>query len=463
MSARVLNLGPTDLLVIAAYVAAALLIGWRRRRAGDAEDFLLAGRRLPLPLFVGSLVASWYGGLLGVGEIAYSDGLVNWVSQGGFWYLAYLLFALLLARRLNRSRQTTLPDQMEALHGRSARHLASLLNFVNVVPISYVLSLGLVIHGFTGWPLWLSILAGTSLGALYSMAGGFRAVIHIELMQFALMCVGVAMVIPFAVFRLGGSSYLRAHVPPSHLRPAGRYGAQELGVWALIALSTLVDPGWYQRCYAAATPGVARTGIFCAVGFWFLFDVCTTFSGIYARAALPGVDARLAYPMLADRVLPSGLKGLFVVGMLANIMSTLDAYSFVGATSLSHDLLRRVQPKSSDRRIVWFTRLGILVTSGLATALALAFPESIKSIWKTVGTLTTSAILLPMLLGLTGWRPPGAGVLSMSGGIVGTLGWAAVRRWGRASALRTEAMLPGLLLSLLGYCLPVLVGARRRS
>lgn len=189
---RVLNLTGLDLAVIAAYVAGTLLIGWQLRRGSDAEEFMLAGRRLTLPLFVGSLVSSWYGGLLGVGEIAYSDGLVNWVSQGGFWYLAYLLFALLLAGRLNRSRQTTLPDQIETLHGRPARHLASLLNFVNVLPISYVLSLGLVIHAFTGWPLWLCILAGSSLGALYSLAGGFRAVVRVELLQFALMCLAVA-------------------------------------------------------------------------------------------------------------------------------------------------------------------------------------------------------------------------------------------------------------------------------
>ena len=114
---------------------------------------------------------------------------------------------------------------------------------------------------------------------------------------------------------------------------------------------------------------MARTGILCAVGFWILFDVCTTFSGIYARAALPGVDPRLAYPLLADLVLPAGLKGLFVVGLLATIMSTLDAYSFVGATSLSHDLLRRVlRPSSSDRGVVWATRLGVLLTSGAGDA-----------------------------------------------------------------------------------------------
>jgi SSS family solute:Na+ symporter len=461
---RLLNLTGLDLAVIAAYVGGTLLVGWQLRRSSDAEEFLLAGRRLTLPLFVGSLVASWYGGLLGVGEIAYSDGLVNWVSQGGFWYLAYLLFAFLLAGRLNQSQQTTLPDQIETLHGRAARHLASLLNFVNVLPISYVLSLGLVIHAFTGWPLWLCILAGASLGALYSLAGGFRAVVRVELLQFTLMCLAVAMVIPFAVFRLGGSPYLRQRLPPAHLRPTGRYSPQELAVWALIALSTLVDPGWYQRCYAAESPRVARTGILCAIGFWVLFDVCTTFSGIYARAALPGVDARLAYPLLADLVLPAGLKGLFVVGLLATIMSTLDAYSFVGALSLSHDLLRRaLRPAASDRRVVWATRLGLLLTSGLAAGLALCVAASRKWVWKSVGAMSTASILVPVLLGLSGWRPPGAGLASMAGGIAGTLGWAGLRRWGGRSALRVEAMVPGLLLSLLGYVLAGLLDRGRRS
>ena len=57
-----------DLLVLAAYFAVSLYIGWSvSRRAQGAEQFLLAGRRLTLPLFVGSLVATWYGGILGVG------------------------------------------------------------------------------------------------------------------------------------------------------------------------------------------------------------------------------------------------------------------------------------------------------------------------------------------------------------------------------------------------------------
>lgn len=463
MKSQLLHLSLLDGVVISAYLAAVLFIGARVSRARrDAEEFMLAGRRLTLPLFVGSLVASWYGGLLGVGEISYADGMVNWISQGGFWYLAYLIFAFLFAGRLSRSRQTTLPDQIEALHGSAARHVVALLNFINVVPISYILSLGLVVQLFTGWPLWLGILVGASVGALYSVVGGFRAVIYVELMQFALMCLAVAMVVPFAVFTLGGGEYLRSHVPPGHLSAVGRYSTQELAVWALIALSTLVDPGWYQRCYAAKTPSVARNGILWAVGFWFLFDVCTTFSGIYARAALPGVDPKLAYPLLADLVLPPGLKGLFIVGLLSTIMSTLDAYNFVGAMSVSHDLFRRaLRPGASDRSMVWTTRLGIVFTSGLAMLAALLFDRSIKSIWKTIGSLSTSAILVPMLFGLSGFRPRGAGVASMVAGIVGTLGWAALRQWAGPWALGIEALVPGLVLSVAAYCGAALLDRRR--
>ncbi len=449
-----IHLESLDLFVILGYFLATLAMGAvLGRQVREAEEFLLAGRRLTLPLFVGSLVATWYGGLLGVGEISYKDGLVNWLTQGGFWYLTYLLFALALARRLNRSGHTTLPDQMGALHGPSARLLATGLNFLNVVPVAYLLSLGLMIRLVTGWPLWLAVVVGAVTAGLYSLLGGFKAVVYTDMLQFGLMCLAVALIIFYAVGTLGGGAYLEARLPATHLQVAGDYSAQELAVWALIALSTLVDPNFYHRCYAAGSPAVARNGIILAVGFWMLFDVCTTFGGLYARAALPDVDPRMAYPMLADTLLPAGAKGIFVTGVLATIMSTVDSYCLVGAMGLSHDLIRRTLGRGrGEGDTVLHTRAGVVLTGGLAMVLALAFPGSIKSIWKTMGSLSTSAVLLPMVLGLLGWRPPGAGTAAMAAGMAGTLGWAAARGLGVQRAMELEVMVPGLCLALGAYC-----------
>lgn len=457
-------LGPWDLALVVAYLGATLWIGLRVGRGAEArgaEDFLLAGRGLTLPLFVGSLVSTWYGGLLGVTEIAFTDGLAAWLTQGGFWYLAYVIFALALAGRLAASGHTTLPDQLGALHGPQARVLATALNYLNVVPIAYALSLGLLVHLVLGWPIWIGTLGGTAIAAGYSLTGGFRAVVYTDLLQFALMCLAVALVLVYAVFGLGGADYLSTHLPATHLRATGAMKGQELVVWALIALSTLVDPNFYHRCYAAASPAVARRGVLMAVGFWALFDICSVFGGLYARAALPHADPRLAYPLMAAQLLPAGLRGLFFVGLLATAMSTIDSYCFVGAMTLGHDLLRRTfAPQLDDKQVVRSTRWGIALTAALAAGLALAFSGSFKSIWKTLGSLSTAGMLVPAAIGLlSGWRPPGAGLASMVAGSVATLGWAALRGLGQPFALGFEALLPGISCSVSAY---VLVGLWRR-
>ena len=64
----------------------------RSREAGDAIDFLLAGRSLTLPVFVMTLVSTWYGGILGVGEFSYRYGISNWVIQGVPYYVFAAVF-----------------------------------------------------------------------------------------------------------------------------------------------------------------------------------------------------------------------------------------------------------------------------------------------------------------------------------------------------------------------------------
>jgi solute:Na+ symporter, SSS family len=356
------------------------------RKIKGMESYLLAGRRLTLPLFVGSLVSTWYGGIIGVGEISYSAGIYNLITQGFFWYISYIIFALFLAQRLRRSNQYTLPDQLEIFYGKSARKVGLFLNFFNVVPIVYVISLGVMLEVLFNIPLTTGIIIGGLFCMAYTMLGGFSADIYTDFMQFIFMCIGVAVLIPFCFIKLGGWSYLVMNTPESHWSLTGGYPITELLVWGFIAMTTLVDPNFYQRCYAAKEPKIAKNGILIAVVFWLLFDICTTFAGIYARAALPGIDPKHAYPLLANLVLPPVFKGIFFTGMLATIMSTVDSYFFVAATTLSRDLYQRVlNPQASEKQVVRMTRLGILFTGTLSIVMALGLYESIKNVWKLFG------------------------------------------------------------------------------
>ena len=85
--------------VLALTLAAALYGHYRKKRPKNkALDYLLMGRQLTLPLFVATLVATWYGGIFGVNEITFNYGIYNFVTQGFFWYIAYLIFAFFIAR-----------------------------------------------------------------------------------------------------------------------------------------------------------------------------------------------------------------------------------------------------------------------------------------------------------------------------------------------------------------------------
>ena len=94
-----------DLSVLILYVG--LLIGfgfYRTKQSGkDPEEFLLAGRKLSLPGFVVTLVATWYGGILGIGENTYSYGIQTWFIFGLPYYIFAILFAFLIAGRINET------------------------------------------------------------------------------------------------------------------------------------------------------------------------------------------------------------------------------------------------------------------------------------------------------------------------------------------------------------------------
>lgn len=169
-------------------------------------------------------------------------------------------------------------------------------------------------------------------------------------------------------------------------------------VWFFIALWTLVDPAFHQRCYAAKDGATARRGILISIGFWMVFDLMTVTAGLYARAAVPDLaDPAMSYFALAERVLPAGVKGLFYIGMLATMMSTLNTLAFVSAQTLGKDIAGRMTfakfTRGGDPAL---TRAGLVISFAFSILLAIWIP-SVISLWYTIGTLAIPGLLIPLM------------------------------------------------------------------
>ena len=91
------------------------------------------GRQLTLPLFVATLVATWYGGIFGVTQIAFEKGIYNFITQGVFWYFTYIIFALFMVTKIRKFHAVTLPEMMGRLFGPKSEKLSAIFNFFNTL------------------------------------------------------------------------------------------------------------------------------------------------------------------------------------------------------------------------------------------------------------------------------------------------------------------------------------------
>ena len=445
----------TFAVVYALFLLYAVLRIFRRPSETEA-DYIVAGRRLTLPAFVATLVSSWYGGILGVGEYAWTYGVSNWLVFGAPYYLWALVFALFLARRARRAQVLTLPELLHKRYGRTPALLGAATIFVMTVPAAYVLMLGVLLQTATGWPLWVGVALGATLSLSYVLRGGLRAIVGTDMVQFALMFVGFAVLVPVCVAKFGGWTYLREALPAAHLTWSGGRGFQAVAVWYVIAAATLVEPAFHQRCYAARDEKTARRGILVSIGFWMLFDFMTTTAGLYARAALPDLDDPVAaFPRLAAEVLPPLWRGLFVTGLLATIMSTVDSYGFVAAVTGGRDLWARMRGRTDDEAATLrATRLALPLVGALSVGLAL-WSGSVVELWHHLGSVGTPVLLGPVVAAHGRWRIPGRRVAwAMGLSAVVSLGWLALG--GGEPWLGVEAIFPGLGVSGLVLFSPIL-------
>lgn len=425
-------------------------VAWRGRRASGLE-FLLAGRRLTTPAFVATLVATWYGGVLGVGEFSYRHGISNWVVFGVPYYLAALIFALLLAERARRSEALSIPDQLRAAYGPAVARVGALLVLAMAVPAAYVLMLGELAGIYLGISLPLALLGSLALLIAYAVAGGFRTVVRTNALQMVLMYAAFAMLLPAALEATGGFGGLWSALPETNRAWDGGQGVQAIAVWYFIAMQTLVEPTFYQRCYAAATPAVARRGILISIAFWIVFDFLTTFSGLAARVLLPDLpNPVLAYPELGRLVLPPVANALFAVGLFATVMSTAHSYLFLAAATIGHDVAPELARRVDEKH---WTMAGMVLAGGAAVGLALAL-RSVVAIWHNVGSVVTAALLLPLALSHASprWRfRPRWAVAAMVGAALTAVLWVLLRTSAGAYPLGLEPIFPALAVSALAW------------
>jgi len=384
-----------DILVIILYFVLVVIIGTTKKFKDISEtDFIVAGRRVTLPAFVATIVSTFYGGILGVGEFTYRFGISSWLMNAFPYYFFIIIFAFFFAKRIRKAELFTIPEKLEKSFGSNVSLFASFMIVLLTTPAPYLLMIALLIQLIFGTSMFFSIVLTLLVSVIFLFTGGLISDIRVNIFEFIMMYVGFGIIIPFCFVEFGSPTVLFNTLPSSHISLLGNNSITYLLVWFFIGSWAIVDPAFHQRCYAARDPQTAKRGVMISLVFWIIFDAMTILTGLYAFANIQNLqNPALSYPLLADKILPHFAKGLFFVGLLATIMSTFHSNLLVSATTVGHDILKKSFKKVSARIL---NNLGLVIVTVISIIIAVLIP-SVVDIWYTIGTLAVPPLLISVV------------------------------------------------------------------
>jgi len=456
-----LSFSSLDIFIVVIFFSSVLITGFAagRRKNKTTAGYLLSGRNVGLFLFILTNVATWYGGILGVGEFTYRYGIVSWFTQGFPYYVFAILFAIFFSKKIRKASLFTIPEKLTEVYGKPAGLFSAVLIFVLVSPAPYLLMIGYLLSVIFNIKIFYALVIGIIVSTAYLFKGGYRSNIYTDAIQFFVMFIGFIVIIISALTQLGGIEYLSAKLPEAHLSITGGTSPVFLLVWFLIALWTFADPGFHQRCYSAKSGKVAEYGIVISVFFWMLFDLLTTATGLYSKAVIPNLsNPVLSFPFLAEKILSSGWKGLFYAALFATILSTLNSFMFLSATTIGRDFLVKIKKPDGSDKSIKFTQIGLGITAVLSLLLSLYF-DSVINMWYTIGSICIPGIIL-LVVGAYYQKLKVSNtfaLIEMAAAVCSSIVWLIIR----SSIPKTsflfeiEPMIVGLTVALIIHCIGV--------
>ncbi len=426
------GLGPIDWATVVAYFLLVFGLSWWviRKNQDTPDDYFLAGRNLGWFIIGASIFASNIGSehLVGLAGSGATDGVAMAHYELHAWCL--LVLGWVFVPFYMRSRVFTMPQFLEKRFSPAARWVLSVISLVAYVltKIAVAIFAGGIVFSvllpevrFLGMnSFWIGSILIIVLTGAYTVLGGLRAVAYTDTLQTFTLVLGSALVTIFGLQALGGWGELR-EICGSEMfnlwKPLVPAGVE--GTWAPVtetnAQGEVVRQAWYfngnypwlgmlfcapiiglwywctdqyivQRALGAPNEQQARRGSLWAgllkllPVFIFIIPgmICFALAAsgkveglrqtLMEGGRIDGEQAQKAFPLLVRHMLPVGVRGFVVAGLLAALMSSLSSVFNASATLFTMDFYSRLHPNVSEHKLVWIGRIAttVMVVVGLA-------------------------------------------------------------------------------------------------
>ena len=379
------------------YILFLIWLGWLvSRKQESGEDFLLAGRGLPVFLILGTTVATMVGTGSSIGAVGF--GYEN--GWGGALYGIGGAFGILLAAwwfaPVRELRFMTMSEELSYYAGASrlVKNLTGILIFLACIGWlgAHILGGGMYLAWIAGMNIQAAKIVVALGFSIYIVIGGYRAVVWTDTIQVIILFFGFLLMAILAIQQTGGWEALMQAQPAGSVSTLGveRMGAiHALSLVMVIAVGVLATPSFRQRIYSSKSVSAARTSFVWSGGIYLLFSFIPALIGMAAFALNPELDNRnFAFPFLAIEVLPLYVGVIVLIAGLSATMSSASSDAIAGVTILMRDLYVMLTGRMPSRdKVIYYSRIALVAVIGLALLMALTSDDIISYITNMIATI----------------------------------------------------------------------------
>lgn len=426
-----------DLTIIVLYMAGMLAVGvWFVKRIKNTGDYYVAGRTLGPFVLTATVCASIIGGsaMMGRAGVAYTTGFKA-VMTAIPYLLGMFLFSAIAGRIQDvgkRRNVNSIPELFDLRFGKKARCiLALMIVFTMMGTVAAQVTATATIIKMLGSEYGISYELGAFVATLifiiYTAASGLFGVVYTDVLQFFMLIIFVYMLIPISSLRyIGGFSTFWQNLDKSYLVP--HINGSILGDIVTYLVFTLAGAEMWQRAFAAKSKKAATQGMFWGTTVYMFTIALVFFMGLAGKQLLPNVladygSSDAVVPALAIKILPPGLTGLALAGILSVMMSTADSYLLVSVQTFVHDLGKNFMPEMTEKHEIFMSRVMSVALAMGALIIAL-YIKNAYNVLMFAWSFYAAAAGLPSLAALYWKKATTAGILSaMIGGFGVCVGW----------------------------------------
>jgi SSS family solute:Na+ symporter len=372
----------TILIGVSIYLLSMIVIGIAvSRRAGTQDDFIVAGRKLPLWLCVPTIIATWFGAgtMMGAAATGYHGGFLASIATPFGTSLTLILIGFFFVRTLRRMKLLTVADFFENRFGHASAMVAAIALVIAIIGWigGLMVAFGFIFQTMTGIPMEIGILAGGVIVVAYTAIGGMWAVAVTDFVQVVIIAIGLLVLLVVVLIDVGGWGVIAPQLPEHTFRLIPlEHGAEiwlnYVRLWVIFGVADLASQSLMQRVFAADSDRTAQNAFYLAGAGHLFLGLIPVILGIIAVVTMPGLDdPQSIVPTMAIEHLHPVAIAIFVGAILAAIMSSADSALLAAASLIGINLAPVFERNISSEKKLKVTRIAIPVIGIVAVYVAL--------------------------------------------------------------------------------------------